>query len=151
MNEKFNEIIQTFPALMERINKSPFITKDDFKNLPKKGIYVFYEDGLPIYVGRTNRMKNRLTEHSKQSSGHTSATFAFNLAKEKAKKTTINLNQLRKDLEDDPRFSRIYAEEKERVSKMKIKVIEIEDPIVQTLFEVYAHLELNTQNEFENH
>ena len=151
MNEKFKEIINTFPAMIESINDSSFITKDDFKNLPKKGIYVFYEDGLPIYVGRTNRMKNRLTEHSKQSSGHTSATFAFNLAKEKAKKTTINLNQLRKDLEDDPRFSRIYAEEKERVSKMKIKVIEIEDPIVQTLFEVYAHLELNTQNEFENH
>lgn len=151
MNEKFKEIINTFPALMERINNSPFITKDDFKNLPKKGIYVFYENGLPIYVGRTNRMKNRLMEHSKQSSGHNSATFAFNLAKEKAKKTSINLKQRRKDLEADPLFSPIYTEEKVRVSKMKIKVIDIEDPVVQTLFEVYAHLELKTQNEFENH
>jgi len=151
MNEKFNEIINTFPSLMKRINNSPFITKDDFKNLPKKGIYVFYENGLPIYVGRTNRMKNRLMEHSQQSSGHTSATFAFNLAKEKAKNTTIDLDQRRKDLETDPLFSSIYAEQKVRVSKMKIKVIDIEDPVVQTLFEVYAHLELKTQNEFENH
>jgi hypothetical protein len=151
MNEKFKAIIDTFPALMEKINNSPNITKDDFKNLPKKGIYVFYEEGFPIYVGRTNRLKNRLMEHSQQSSGHNSATFAFNLAKEKAKNTTIDLKQCRKDLERDSQFSPIYTDEKKRVSRMKIKVIEIEDPVIQTLFEVYAHLELQTQNEFENH
>lgn len=151
MNENFKKIIDTFPALIESINNSAFITKDDFNNLPKMGIYVFYENDLPIYVGRTNRMKKRLNEHSKNSSRHTSATFAFNLAKEKAKDTTIDLNQRRKDLEADPLFSKIYTQEKERVSKMKIKVIEIEDPVVQTLFEVYVHLELNTKNEFKNH
>jgi hypothetical protein len=151
MNERFQKIIDTFPTLMDRLNNSPFITKNEFSNVPKKGIYVFYENNLPIYVGRTNRMRNRLKEHCQQSSGHESATFAFNLAKEKAKDTLINLSQRRKDLQKDPLFSRIYTEEKERVSIMKIKVIEIEDPIVQTLFEVYAHLELKTKNDFKTH
>ena len=38
-----------------------------------------------------------------------------------------------------------------RVSKMQIRVIEIEDPVEQTLFEVYASLELETKNEWGTH
>ena len=35
---------------------------------------------------------------------------------------------------------------------MKVRVVEIEDPIDQTIFEVYAHMELGTKfNSFENH
>ena len=57
----------------------------------------------------------------------------------------------RKDLEKIPSFKKIYDENKERVSRMKIRTIEISDPIEQTLFEVYTHLELKTKNKFENH
>ena len=34
---------------------------------------------------------------------------------------------------------------------MKIRAIEIRDPIEQTLFEVYVHLGLKTKNDFKNH
>ena len=34
---------------------------------------------------------------------------------------------------------------------MQIKIIGIEDPIEQTLFEVYASLELGTNNEWGTH
>lgn len=153
MNAKFEKIINTFPALMEKLNKSSFITKRDLKDAPDQGIYVFYEDGTPIYVGRSRRLKTRLREHSQQSSGHTSATFAFNLAKKRAKELGIEINKRRKDLQDDHDFSPIYKETKDRVSKMPIKAIGIEDPITQTLFEVYASLELRTteQNEWRTH
>ena len=151
MNTKFKEIIDQFPLKMEKIKNSPVITINDLNNIPKRGIYVFYENDIPIYVGRSERLKSRLKEHSQQSSGHTSATFAFNIAKQDAKKADIDINRQRKDLEHDPEFANIYRAAKERVAKMQIRVIGIEDPIEQTLFEVYVSLELGTNNEWGTH
>jgi len=152
MNAKFEKIINTFPALMEKLNKSNYITREDLKKVPDRGIYVFYDGKKPIYVGRSERMRSRLREHSQQSSGQTSATFAFNIAKKIAKKNPeINLKQPRKDLERDPKFSPIYRQAKIRVSNMRIKIIKIKDPITQTLFEIYAHLELKTKQDWGTH
>jgi hypothetical protein len=151
MNLKFKEIIDQFPRLMEELTISPFITKSDLKDLPEHGIYVFYENGIPMYVGRSERLKSRLKEHSQQSSGHTSATFAFNIAKQDAKESGIDINKPRRDLERNPQFAQKYKDAKDRVSKMQIKAIEIDDPVEQTLFEVYAALELGTNNEWRTH
>jgi len=151
MNERFRKIIETFPAKMEHLNQSPFITKNELDNVPKMGIYVFYEEDRPVYVGRSERLKARLREHSQQSSGHMSATYAFNIAKKEAKESGIDTRKRRIDLERDPEFAPIYKQAKERISKMQIRVIGIEDPVEQTLFEVYAHLELGTDNEWGTH
>ncbi|MCX6671867.1 MAG: GIY-YIG nuclease family protein [Euryarchaeota archaeon] len=152
LNAEFEKIINKFPEMMRTLVSSPPISKGSFHNVPSKGIYVFYdEDNKPIYVGRSDRMRSRLREHSQRSSTHTSATFAFNMAKDIAKDAGLDIFMPRKDLEKIPAFKKIYDENKERVSRMKIRTIEISDPIEQTLFEVYAHLELNTKNEFKNH
>jgi len=151
MNAKFEKIINTFPALMEKLNKSHFITREDLKKIPDRGIYVFYDGKKPIYVGRSERLKSRLREHSNQSSSQTSATFAFNLAKSRAKKLGIDITRNRKILEQDPHFLPIYKEEKTRVSKMKIKVIRINRQIKQTIFEVYASIELQTKQDWGTH
>jgi hypothetical protein len=51
-----------------------------------------------------------------------------------------------------PEFSELFRDAKERVGRMTVRVIEITDPIEQTLFEVYAALALATPyNDFENH
>jgi predicted GIY-YIG superfamily endonuclease len=152
MNEKFLEIINTFPARIERINNSPFVTKDDFKHLPKKGIYVFYENGKPIYVGRSKNLRQRFRQHRHQSSGHNSATFAFMIARLDAEKEGVNIKRTREELQNDPVFSPIFSKTKTRVSEMQIQVLPMDDPIEQTLFEVYAALELNTEyNNWETH
>jgi hypothetical protein len=58
----------------------------------------------------------------------------------------------RNALESDSTFSDIFLEQKERVSGMKVRVIEINDPIIQTIFEVYVSMELNTEyNDFDTH
>ena len=118
--------------------------------LPKAGIYVLYEDETPLYVGRTGRMKARLKEHGAQSSSHFSASFAFILAKEKALLNNVDCKRSRKQLQDCPDFA--FNEAKGRVSNMRFKCIEINDSIEQTLFEVYAAIELETlHNSFEPH
>lgn len=104
-------------------------------------------------MGRSNRLRERLLEHSRPSSVHNSATFAFLLAVEKAEKQGIDCKSKKRDLlQVAPEFKAIYLKAKERVRDMDIKVIWVKDAIEQTVFEVYAALKLNTPyNTFENH
>ena len=155
MKGKFKEIVDKFPRLLEELENSQFFTRDELKSTLDQGIYVFYENDIPLYVGRTGRtgrFKTRILEHSRPSSGHNTATFAFLIAKEKAVTLNINVKRSRDILEKDPEFKKLYLDAKERVANMKIKLIEIDKPIAQTLFEVYAALELETlYNEWGTH
>lgn len=153
MSEQFNNFVEQLTGLFERLISSPLLSRDKLDNLPAKGIYVFYENGVPVYVGRTDNLKRRLLQHSRPSSGHTSATFAFNLAKLDAQQNGLDTSRNRTVLETDNDFNLLFLAAKERVANMSIRVIEIEDPIIQTLFEVYAAIGLNTLdfNSFENH
>lgn len=152
MNAEFQAIIELFPGYMKELLKSPPVPANELKNVPKQGIYVFYEDNKPIYVGRSKNFRQRFKQHSQMSSNHNSATFAFIIAKHDAEKKNIDLNKTRDELQVDPDFLPFFKNAKERVSEMKIKVIDIENPIEQTLFEVYAALELKTPyNDWETH
>jgi predicted GIY-YIG superfamily endonuclease len=139
MNNKFKEIIDQFPELMQQLVDSPLRQRNSLGDIPNKGIYVFYENEEPIYVGRSNRMKDRIQEHGRKSSYHNS---------EKG----IDIKKNRNALESDSTFRNIFLEQKERVSGMKVRVIEIDGPIIQTIFEVYVSMELNTEyNDFDTH
>lgn len=153
MNKVFEGLIAELPLLMDRLVSSPLMPWSKLSGVPQKGIYVFYDDNIPIYVGRTNRMRARLKEHARPSSTHNSAPFAFNLAKKEALKEGLEVRKPRKELSKDVRFNDIFLGAKKRVSEMDIRVIEINDPVLQTLFEVYASLELGTSefNSFDNH
>ena len=136
--------------------------RDAMGELPERGIYVFYESGKPIYVGRTNRMRKRIQEHGSPSATKAS-TFAYLVAKRELEaigispvaqsgKPTSRITN--KDVEKHPC---IINAARERIGKMLFRVVEITDPIEQTLFEVYAALALETTrqqggyNDFENH
>lgn len=153
MNEEWNALIQQMPRLLEELKSQPLKPCTDRSGLPKKGIYVFYEDGKPIYIGRSNNVRQRIGLHCRPSSGHNSATFAFNIAKHEAEKEGIKTNVTRGQLETDPAFTRSYLKAKERVSKMDLRAIQIDEPITQTLFEVYAAMCLDTKeyNDFDTH
>jgi len=146
----FLKIIATFPELLKKLEDSDSYERDTLPAKLTQGIYVFYENGNPLYVGRCGRegrFKQRILEHSRPSSGHNTATFAYLIAQQNSQNKK-DLEKSRKENEKDPKF----IEAKERVSKMQIKVIEIKDPVTQTLFEVYSALELNTPfNEWGTH
>ena len=116
-----------------------------------KGVYCFYENGEPLYVGRSRNIRNRVRQHRIQSSGHNAAQFAFNLAKKKFGLDRAG-NMKRRELENDSEFADLFADAKERVRKMSVRFVKIKDPIEQTVFEVYAHVKLDTPfNDFETH
>jgi len=153
MSKEWDDLVKRMPVLLEELTSQPLRPWNDRGVLPEKGVYVFYEDEKPMYVGRTNNMSSRLNRHGNPSSGHNSATFAFNIAKREAIKRGMNVQMSRSQLEGVPAFSELYLKAKSRVSKMPVRVIEIGDPILQTLFEVYAAMCLNTReyNDFDTH
>lgn len=149
-SNRFDEKIARMPDLLKELRESPLLMRDNLGKIPTRGIYVFYERSKAIYAGRSNSLKTRILGHGRDGSRHNSATFAFLLAKEKMGK---NLPQgTRGELEKRPDFAAAYSKEKRRVSQMGVQVVGIEDPIEQTIFEVYASLALETKyNSFENH
>lgn len=154
MNQEFQSYVDELPILFEELIKKPLLAIKDHKDVPKMGIYVFYENGEPLYVGRTNRMKTRIQEHARPSSPYNSASFAFLIAKKEAANKGINIKRPSKDLVNNSEFDKIHKETKGRVSNMLVRFIEIKDQVSQTLFEVYASIELKTVhkfNKFDNH
>jgi predicted GIY-YIG superfamily endonuclease len=155
MNERFNILVKEMPKLLEELKNKPLLARDELKKNPQKqkGIYVFYENNKPLYVGRSNNLKSRIQQHGRESSMHNSASFAFRLAKEEmSRHRSIPKDVTRKELENAPGFAQAFWEARHRVAEMKVRVIEIEDQIEQALFEIYAHLALKTKyNDFSTH
>ena len=151
--EQFDEFISSLPGLLHRLESGPVMTVSALGTVPSRGIYVFYEAESPLYVGRSRRLKARLREHGQQSSDRYSATFAFRLAQEKGELEGIDCKSVKKaELAQNTRFVPLFVEAKARVAAMTIQVVEVEDPVEQTIFEVYAALALHTQyNDFETH
>ncbi len=150
---EFKELTDKLPTLLKQLIDSPLRPCNHLGNVPAHGIYVFYEQGTPIYVGRSNRMKARIQEHKRPSSTHNSASFAFNLARDLAKEQGVNTDIItRENLENDPCFKKFFSEAKERVSQMSVRYIEIDDSVLQSVFEIYCHLALKTEyNDFDTH
>ena len=155
MNERFGELIDKMPTNLQSLLEQPPITIDEIgiTQMPQKGVYVFFEDNKPIYVGRSNRLKERLREHSQSSSDHYSATLAFRITKKSASAIRIkSKKQTNEQLMKNSDFVKEFKAAKERISRVKIRFVEIEDQIEQAVFEIYAHLELGTElNDFNTH
>ena len=114
------------------------------KKLPKRGVYVFYEDDKPLYVGRSNDMWQRIMTHGRNGAGHNQATFAFRLFQVK-----LDLPVGHDSPNDRPKTAEEHADEfrkqKERVRNMTIRAVKITEDVVQYLFEAYAILALDTK------
>jgi hypothetical protein len=150
--DRFNEFVQRMPELLRSLEESEaFEVANMTGAIPKSGVYVFYENDRPMYVGRSNSMRSRILRHGRQSSGHNQATFAFILAKEQMK-VDKKTSTTREELERAPGFDQAFFEARQRVREMRIRVIPIDDQIVQALFEIYAALALKTPyNDFGTH
>ena len=101
------------------------------RKVPKKGIYVFYEGRVPVYVGRSNRLSNRILQHGRLEESPTATPVATKIAKDQGV---------------------AMGSAKERVRSMKVRVVAIQCPNEQAIFEVYAHVALGhtRYNDFRN-
>ena len=159
-----NELAQSWEGLVARMEElwdsllaTEILVRDHrgrFPKMPKQGIYCFYGGDEPIYVGRTNRMRSRVLEHGRVSARHNSATLAYLIALRGAQaQEFMSVGAFnRDDLQFIPEFKELFDEAKQLVRQMSVRVVEVTDPIEQTLFEVYVALKLKTPwNSFEKH
>lgn len=135
-------------SLMDELTASQELAWHDYLEAPEKGVYVFYESRRPIYVGRSNRMRARIREHGAESSDRYSATFAFRLLRMHLDAPAGTAKEIEEAYREE------YRRQRERVRAMTFRAVPIEDQLLQTLFEIYAILELGTYpeyNDFDTH
>ena len=122
--------------------------------LPAAGVYLFTENDVPLYVGRSNNLRRRMQSHGSQGATHKQAAFAFRLARTETGrlKATYKKEGSRASLMEDPSFADSFMRAKQRIRDMDLRFVEEPDPLRQTLLEVYVAVVLKTPyNDFDNH
>ena len=127
--------------LLEELQRSDLLTRDDLDRVPERGIYVFYEGDKPIYTGRSRRMRQRIREHGAKSSRHESATFALKLLREAICDSNSH-KFTRSELQE--KYPDLYEAQREKVRNMRFRVVKVEDFALQYVFETYVILTLCT-------
>ena len=157
MDNRFRTNVEALHPCFERLTAMApvtVLTLPPERGMPAQGVYLFSEGEKHLYAGRTKRLRQRLQEHGRPSSGHNTAPFAFLLAREETgrKTATYQTSGSRGELEADPRFAVDFTAAKQRVRAMDIRFVEQTDPLRQALLEIYVAVALQTPyNDFDTH
>lgn len=152
MDQKFAQFVEQLQPSFERLLAcAPVVGPVRLPlTTPLRGVYLFTEQGKHLYVGRTNRLRDRHREHWK--GRHNDAPFAFKLARHATSNVLAKGGLTRAALEADAVFSSAFSDAKARVAEMEFRWVEERDPLAQCLLEIYAAVVLEAPfNDFENH
>ncbi len=118
----------------------------------KGGVYLFSEGDRHLYVGRTGRLRERYSDHTRPSSDMNLAPFAMLLARENTGMgRAYSGENIRANLAVHAVFAPAFIAAKERVSEMAFRYVVEEDDLTQTLLECYVAVALTTpHNDFGN-
>lgn len=148
--KNFEDHAAKLPAYFASLEACAPATRSELaKRIPKgtAGIYAFYHNGQPVYVGRTRDLRRRLGEHGRVGSTHYSASFAFLRARRAVEaKGHVLTGKSRGELSDDKEvFKSFFVAEKATVASMSVRWVVVDDAVTQALLEVYAALALDTE------
>jgi len=155
MNARFARLIDALEPKYRRLLSMRPVKYDALpREMPARGIYLFSDGPFRLYVGRTNRLRQRLQNHCRPSGTHSTATLAFRIARYESGNFEATYTQAgsRAALLKDPKFARAFRSAKRCVRAMDIRYVEEEDPTRQALLEIYIATVLRTPfNDFDNH
>lgn len=155
MHTFFEELVASLePSFRRLMAMAPVRIRDLTKTTPSAGIYLLSEGDEHLYVGRSNNIRARLGRHSRPSSTHRMAAFAFRLAREASGHLQASYKKegSRAQLMEDPTFKREFDAAKARICEMEVRVVAEPDSVRQTILEVYVATALETPyNDFDNH
>ena len=128
--DSFEDITVQMGALLDKLRASCAYRKETLKCLTVQcGVYVFYEDGKEIYVGRSQSVKKRIQQHF--SASEKGAPLAFRFLKEDLGLATgQGAPYTSKQLAE--KYKSEFKERKQRVSKMEVRAVEIMDCTTST-------------------
>jgi hypothetical protein len=155
MNEQFLTVLDSLePSFQKLIASLPVTALTLPPSMPKAGIYLFSESGLPLYVGRTRNIRGRIGRHTRPGATHRMASFAFRLAREITGNlaATYKKEGSRIDLMESMEFRQAFDEAKKRIRSMDLRFVEESDPVRQAVLEIYVSVSLQTPyNDFDTH
>lgn len=142
MHEKFQAFTESlhpkYEALMSQTPVTDGILPPEMMG---SGVYLFSENAKSLYVGRTRNVRNRYGQHTRRSSGHNRAPFAFKLARHATgflKSDYKPGETSRVELLQNEEFALAFSEALERIRRMEFRFVEESDPTRQFLLEVYV-------------
>jgi predicted GIY-YIG superfamily endonuclease len=154
-HDAFAKQIEDFPSKLDQLLAvGPYRKGSLPKNIPKSGVYLFSIGDTHLYVGRSDRIRHRCLEHSRSTSAHNSASFAFLLAREKTNniRAAYKTEGGRKWLVQQPEFKSAFLSAKIEIENMDFRYVEEPDPNRQALLEIYVAITLDAKyNGFKNH
>jgi hypothetical protein len=155
LDGRFADSIAELHARLEALIEAPsFRYAAKPRGLPAAVVYLFSEGGRPLYVGRSNRFRQRLGNHCRRSSTPNQSAFAFRLAREEAGITEASYTgeNTRKGLMKQPAFAAGFLRAKARLNEMDIQFVPEPDQVRQALLEIYCAVALATpHNDFGTH
>jgi hypothetical protein len=155
MDDQFRLYVESLHDAFERLRSMKPVSAATLpKILPKQCIYLFSDNGKPMYVGRTRELRQRMRNHCAPGSEHNQAVFAFKLARELTGNVTVSYaaEGSRKNLLSDEKFFKTFIESKSRIRNMELRFVEEKDPLRQALLETYVAFVLKTPyNDFDTH
>jgi hypothetical protein len=67
MDAGFRESVESLHSSFQRLTSMPAVSANELpKLMPRECIYLFSENGNPMYVGRTRKLRQRLRNRSGQ-------------------------------------------------------------------------------------
>lgn len=155
VDKRCKDLVKSLKPSFRRLMEMPASRRDTLpRGMPEKGVYLFSEGQLHVYVGRSDRLRKRILEHGRASAGHNTAPFAYRLARKTMGigKASYTPQGSRNDLMTRLDFQQAFQDAKERIRGMDIRWVEEADPVRQALLEIYVSVALGAQeNEFTNH
>lgn len=155
MHPQFAEMVDSLHPSFERMMAMvPVTAMPPPLDTPKRGVYLFSEDDKHMYVGRSNRIRERYFLHCRPGSKHNQASFAFKLAREATGKVeaTYRKGLGRNDMILEEPFRLEFEKAKARIRGMSYRYVEEENQTRQALLEIYASVLLATPyNDFSTH
>lgn len=148
-----DDIWAAMRPLLERLLAAPRSPRARGNVPALPGIYLFSDGERYRYVGQTRNLRSRLGQHTRPSGTHYTATLAFLMAVEQAAAHGVPIvGRARAALQVDPGFAAHFTRAKSDVASWDVQFIEVSDPLIRTVFEVYVHVTLGTDlNSFETH
>ena len=157
--DPWNDVLAKLPDYLDSLLGSAIYGRGKGRTAAPKqhGVYLFTEGASHLYVGRCglterarkvgkghSNFRTRLAGHSRPGSAHNSATFAWRLTFEILGAQIDGMPQTRAELQLHPPFREEFLRQKERVTAMDFRVLQIEDDFESYVFEAYAAHRLET-------
>ncbi|GMN03724.1 hypothetical protein [Erythrobacter sp. MTPC3] len=155
MNKRFLDVISNFEDKLSRLMAcDPMKFGELPLDMPKCGVYLFSDGDRSLYVGRSNRLRERYFLHCCPGSRQNQASFAYKLAREDLGigPPSYLPGSGRAVLAASEDFQVSFNTAKKRIRTMNFRYVAEEDQPRQALLEAYCAIALRTPyNDFETH